>query len=237
MSEYRALEENAQMKKAATQGHPVETRYNRYGKSITKLAELAAKAPGERLVLHLVGVGERGGPQLSEAIGAFLKTGKKLEVHVIDWKQQLVDDAVTRARMAFPDAVVHTLENPASDAPLVIVPHWVDIAAPEQLPARRADAVIATNVLQHIPQPHYEAGLYHLSSMTKDGGHILVEEIDLDTTDMRLEEFGLKEHGKPITEIRGPRRERGVILKRAGYLKPFSEIWEKAKRLSPGARR
>jgi hypothetical protein len=159
----------------------------RYSASLEKLGKLARDVKGDRLVVHLIGVGSKGGPQVREAIEALKRhTGKTLEVHLIDKRKARLDNALRKAKEAFPD--------------VNIVTHHMSIAEPTRAPWAQADVSVCTNVLWYIAPKLRKRGIGHLSSFMKEGGLVLVDEGDLKRASIGIKrigphlkkEFGLK---------------------------------------------
>lgn len=194
------------------------TKVGRYSNSIRRLTELLKMKKGEDLVIHIIGVGEEGAPQVSEAIKTLSQTGKKIEVHLIDFNKNLLDEATKKAREEFQG--------------LDILSHEIDLAAPAEMPLKRAHAVICTNVIPYIQSYELKASAFHnLASFVKNNGYLLVEKEDLMHADVksadRLGNFGLTK----MEEIEETKMERdssvpdyGAILQKTHESKAFDEL-------------
>jgi hypothetical protein len=194
---------------------------NRYGNAISKLAELAKRKRGDTLVVHLVGVGGKQGPQLREVIGALKGTGKRIDMHVMDYDKELLGQAMAAAQAQFPDAKITAHLMHEGD------PEF-DIVQPVALPRKRADIAVCTNVLMHESVTTRHAGLYHLASSVKKGGYLLVDARDVENLRAYPKAFGLEQKSEPTKEL--PHMvDAGVIFKKTRKERPFDEIWEKVK--------
>ena len=195
------------------------TRSERYPRSIGELAKLLEKKGRDKLVIHFIGVGEEGGPQLKEVISALKNhTDGDVEVHVMDRNQFVLDDAVDEAKRLHPS--------------VDIISHNLDIIAPDHAPITKSDLTICTNVLCYADGVNKDVGLYNIASFMKKGGYLLVSPKDMKTK-LPATEFGLKEL-KIVEEaqqyrfdIRKKFRENSMILQKVGHSGPFSDLWEK----------
>jgi len=216
----------AQALKKAGRGYDEEesyswptTRPGRYSRAMEEVTGLAAGAAGKELIVHLIGVGEGGGPQLREAISALRgKFGGNIEVHVTDRDKDFLQKAVGEAKAAFPT--------------MAIVPHHTDIISPSHTPVKQADITICTNVLSYADGRFRDVGFYNVASLMKKGGYLLVSSTDAETS-LPAAEFGLKE----LRRVDEPEQyrfdlgkkytERGVILQKVAHNANFDKIWKK----------
>jgi hypothetical protein len=197
------------------------TANGRYAKSIAQVAKLVE---GKRsLVVHLVGVGSIGGPQVREVIRA-LQAGRSrpIEMHVMDYDKRYLK------------AALNAVEREGFEG-VTLIPYFLgeeggkplpkfDMAAPTALPKNRAHLVVCTNVLMHLNKASAHVGLYHLSTMLRKGGVLLVGLSDMKRLKVPQYRFGLKREGGMIPEEK--LRSVGVIFRRAGRREPFHKIWE-----------
>ncbi len=142
----------------------------RYKKSMKWLSDMAKfnadRAKVQKLktiTVHVIGVGGEEGPQVSELIQALKPFASELVVHVSDIRKDLAEAASRKAGEEFPD--------------VRIISHNLDVTAPTPASEinEKADFVICTNVIQHVnPAEHRWLGFFHVSSLVKVGGYVLI---------------------------------------------------------------
>jgi hypothetical protein len=217
MREAEAREDAARRHELLPKSASPGTYEKRYEKAIDTLAGLAKQLEGNRLIVHVVGVGGLRGPQVREVLRALKeKTGKTIEMHLTDNDVGLLKTAAEAARKEFPDADISA--------------HNVDIADPRALPASRAHLTICTNVLSNILYPSNHVGLHYLASSVREGGYLLLSESDTDKILPELNDYGLHMNGsveEPPGRSSSPRFS--VIFRKAHEQKPFHEIWRQVK--------
>lgn len=197
---------------------------NRFKDSMKKMGELAGRIRDDKIVLHVVGVGGEGSPQLREAIGAIkAHTNKKLEVHAIDYKTELLDPAVEKAKLEFKDTE--------------IIPHVFDVADPEQWETsemkKDANMVICTRVLHNLNPPLADVGIHQLASYLKEGGHMLLDRDAFRKViytngkpfGLKIKERILEEDPDDFLKNRGMPREQGIICKKIRNEVAFEDLW------------
>ena len=194
----------------------VYTRKNRYGHSLEELSEIAKEKTGNKIVLHIIGVGGEDSPQVNESISAIKKSGKDVEVHIMDVGEDILQRATAKAKLKFPETPIFS--------------HKIDILSPNSLPTNKADISVCTNVLIHaFPWTHSSFGLYHLSSMMKKGGYVLVDDSEVGSGVFGVDKFGL-ELKKRVKEDYLIWITTGAIMQKTGDAIPFHEVLKGVKR-------
>lgn len=170
---------------SSRRGLSATTWENRYPRGLSEIVRRAGEVDGDRVVIHMWGVGGRDefnrSKEASQVIDIIRRvregTGKKVEMHLVDISPSLLARAGKEVERVFKGAEVFSGKRGAIDASKAAVSvslHEADMGNPDRLPKNKADIAVCTNILIYVPTELRYTALHDLASSVKKGGHIMI---------------------------------------------------------------